>query len=887
MVKRLLFWLVLFSIAAPLPTLLAQDNSVILTLAVPSWREDVFGDPELFSGFQAEHPGVKVVLVPSDNNTYYPPAAYGIEEHLDGAETYASSADVLYVSTENLSLEATRAGFFLDLTPLAAGDPDLNPEDFFQSAYDSFRWERGLWALPVSMDVQIVIYDLEAFDAAGLEYPNESWTLDDYANADRLLTEHSEDGEVTRLGLALFGSDRYLLRSLLDHGFYDATTVPEQPKFTDADTEALLTNFIQYQEEELLGGASVGSIDSNAIPLQIAGIFQLNQTFRPAGQGEKDAALLPGGTAGLRVEGFAVSGGTRQPELAYELVKYLSAEPRAVNAFFGASPARRSMVGVTSENDDLVILRPELSAEQQTLIDRALENAIPASEMRYTDYIVQAINSVRNEDKELASALTEAEVQAAENLQIAADRRGTTVIAVPTPVPTPVLAVGEVSLNFGVTMFINPLPNQDRWDQVVADFTATDPEVRQIVIETNISPTFTQLTESLDCFYLPFNNTNADDLDTVLSLDPFLDADFNFDESDVIGNIMIQVTRDNRIWAYPLSMQPGVLWYQSQLFQDAGVPAPENGWTTDSFADALRRLKIDPDSPVPFQPREFGGNYILMLAAAYGGLPIDYRTTPMTINFTDPANVEALRQVLDLAKEGYIQYTQLATFSGGGGGGGSDIPIYNETLSPFSFSSFRFQGENQPDNPYRITTYPAGSQYTPVTYTIGTAYISATTPRPEACYRWISTLAQYPDLFLAMPVRRSQLDKPEVNSALGTDLTDFYATYEAMLNAPNIIEFPSIFGGGNTSVGDYITQFWLNRAMDRYVLEDGDLDTELADAETFARDYQTCIADIPPFDPANFTNQREQLRYVRQYLECATSVDPSMASVLPSLPDDE
>src|SRR5690606_39548974 len=71
---------------------------------------------------------VKVVLAPTADNAFFVPAAFDIEQHLDMAESYASTADVLYISNDNLSIEATRAGLFLDLAPLAAGDPDLNPD---------------------------------------------------------------------------------------------------------------------------------------------------------------------------------------------------------------------------------------------------------------------------------------------------------------------------------------------------------------------------------------------------------------------------------------------------------------------------------------------------------------------------------------------------------------------------------------------------------------------------------------------------------------------------------------------------------------------------------------------------------------------------------------
>lgn len=881
MAKRSFVVLLLLCIGLMVPLhLLSAQQETILTLSVPAWREDIYDEPGFFAEFEAQF-GAKVVLVQANEETFFAPAAYDLEQHLESAENYASSADVLYVSNDNLSIEATRAGLFLDLTPLTSGDPNLNPEDFFASAYESFQWDRGVWGLPVSMDVQIIIYDPAAFDAARLEYPNESWTLDDYANADRLLTEYDEDGAVTLPGFGLFGSNRYLLRSLLGHGFFDPNGVPQQPRFTDSDTLALLASWIQYQEEGLLGGAELtGDFDFQEIPLTISGPFELTTMFRPGNAPVKAGALLPGGTAGLRVEGFAVSAGTNQPELAYELTKWLTSEARVVNSFFGTSPARRSMVGVEPEEGDEFFFRPEYSDETQALIDSALENALSTSELRFADYIDRIVSLVRDDGQDLSAASTTVEAEAAENLQIALDRRGAAVLAVPTPVPTPVLSAGEVSLNFGMTMFINPLPNQDRWDQVIAEFTASDPEVRQIVIDSDFTPSLTQMAEEFDCFYLPYNAVNADDIDSVLSLDPFLDADLNFDSGDIIGNVLAQMERDNRTWAYPLNLQPSVLWYQSELFAEAGIPAPDSGWTTDSFIDALRSLKIDSDDPVPFQPREFGGNYILMLAAAFGGLPIDYRTQPPTLNFADPANIEALRQVLDLAKAGYIQYSELATFGGGFGGGGSDIPIYNETLSPFSFNRFQFQGEGaETEDPYRITSYPAGSQYTPVTYSIGTAYISASSLNPEACYRWISSLSEHPELFMAMPARRSQLNNPEMVAALGVDLSAFYQQYEAQLQAPNVIEFTSAFGGGNTSPGDFITQFWLNRAMDRYVMEDANLETELAEAGLFASDYQTCIADIPPFDPANFTNQEEQINYFRQFTDCAISVDPSMEEI--------
>src|SRR5262249_54926608 len=148
-----------------------------------------------------------------------------------------------------------------------------------------------------------------------------------------------------------------------------------------------------------------------------------------------------------------------------------------------------------------------------------------------------------------------------------------------------------------------------------------------------------------DCYILPYNAVPDLDLTTVLNLDPYMDADPTFDRNDFVGNILTQVQRNNQTWAYPISIQPEVLRYNTTLFQQAGLNNPQAGWTADDFANALKLLKPTADDPAPFESRDPGDTYLLMLIAAYGGLPIDFRTSPATINYTDPATVAAIQQV--------------------------------------------------------------------------------------------------------------------------------------------------------------------------------------------------------------------------------------------------
>jgi hypothetical protein len=288
--------------------------------------------------------------------------------------------------------------------------------------------------------------------------------------------------------------------------------------------------------------------------------------------------------------------------------------------------------------------------------------------------------------------------------------------------------------------------------------------------------------------------------------------------------------------------------------------------------DALTRLKPTSEDPAPFNPRDFSGQYLYALITAFGGIPIDNRTDPPTINFTDPATVDAIRQVLDLAKNDYIDYS-----AGGGVTGGINVQvivggeedtgaIYTHTLSAFGFfTRLNEEGQIAEDN-YQLVTYPRGSQYTPIAFDINTAYISANAANPEACYRWISELAKHPDLFSAMPARRSLIDDPSTSP----DLAALYNQIDALMSDPNVIVSPSALRASGAS--SIWRQLWLQRAFQRYVEDDADLETELAQAEQFTRDYETCAAGIPRENP---TTPEEQMNYFQQFQDCVTSVDPT------------
>ncbi|MEP7285822.1 MAG: extracellular solute-binding protein [Chloroflexota bacterium] len=856
---------------APLGILRAQDTAVTISLAVPPFLGDSFNG-KLIQEFESTHPGIKVnvVKVAAD----LPFAANDLDKHFEAVEKYAKSADVLYADIFTISPEATRAGYFLDLNPLVAEDKTLNTDDFFPTVWQSFQWDRGVWALPTAADAFILTYNPAAFDKAGVEYPNDKWTVDDMASAIRKLAVKDSSGKVITAGMDLQPViTPYMLRIFLNEPLFDSSTIPNTPKFDTPAVTSLLDTWKKLDDEGVIGA------DFNKAPLTLNNAV----TVLFQGKGDPDTvrvgALLPGGKAGLATQGFALSGGTQYPTQAYALASWLTTRAEVVSSAFASSPARKSLVGKSTDVGSQGF-QLNVTPEVQALIDQSIANGITLSDLRYVDYLGVAYQKMKTDNIDAATALQNAEASAIK-AQASADERKDKLkasLVVATPVPAANLAEGKISIKFGVNLLIPTFPNKEQWSKAAADFVASDSQVGAVTVEPISTGASLDLLKSAadkyDCFYLSFNAVGSSSIDSVLTLDPYLASDPTFDKADVIGNVMAQVQRSNKTYALPADIQPNVLKYDADRFAKAGVTPPasiSDMWTVETFKDTLTALKVDPKDPPPFAPFNTFGSYMLSLTAAYGGLPLDFRTNPPTINFSDPKTVDAVRQVLDLAKKGLIKYRKLGDLNA------FDISLLPEKaiIVQESLGGFALRLPGSEAGPtYKIALYPKGRDFTAVTYNMGTLYISAKAAAPEACYRVISAFSRNVTLFSSMPVRNSLLKDPALAAAQGPDAAALYTQIGTLLQDPTTVSIPMFDLSSQTTSLLYL---WLYEAFDKYALKDADLDAALKDAEVQAKAFQECMAALPLIDsssPDSSTN------YLKGYKGCAIKSDPSLKSYL-------
>lgn len=163
----------------------------------------VFGDPAervayqgLVDAFEAAHPAIDVQLthVPSPR------------EYRTRLATEFASGDPPDISLMNFRRYASFAanGLLEPLDGYLAESELIAAEDFFPIAREGFLWQGELMCIPQNISSLVVYYNQDLFDAAGVAYPPDDWTWDDFlATAQALTRDVDGDGRAEQFGLGV------------------------------------------------------------------------------------------------------------------------------------------------------------------------------------------------------------------------------------------------------------------------------------------------------------------------------------------------------------------------------------------------------------------------------------------------------------------------------------------------------------------------------------------------------------------------------------------------------------------------------------------------------------------------------------------------------------
>lgn len=186
LLRLLLFCLILFSI--------------FLSACQPKPSGDisfmVFGDPAelaayqiLVDAFHAKHPEIQVEVIQVPSQSDY-------RKRLAADLTAGSPADVVFFNYR-LYAAFAEAGALQPLNDFLENSKVIQESDFYPQAMEPFKWKGEQMCIPQNISSLVVYYNKDLFKEAGVPFPSEGWTWDDFTSAAESLTKDIDGDGVT------------------------------------------------------------------------------------------------------------------------------------------------------------------------------------------------------------------------------------------------------------------------------------------------------------------------------------------------------------------------------------------------------------------------------------------------------------------------------------------------------------------------------------------------------------------------------------------------------------------------------------------------------------------------------------------------------------------
>jgi multiple sugar transport system substrate-binding protein len=309
------------------------------------------GEQLKLQDFYENHPDIEVFYTPDPDN---------FEEKMLADMEAGTAPDVMAGCCDFFPVWAQK-GYLLDLSPYVQADLDnATISDWDPAQYNAFFTGNGIqYALPKYHGALALLYNKDLFDKKKVIYPDGSWTHDDYQDAMKKLTSDTYgDSQVDQWGSMLDISWERIQVHV--NGWNGHLVDPNNNKLSKMATPESLAAMEwlrarMWDDHILASPLDVKKVDPRQafIDQHVAMVEEGSWALKDILEGAKfrfGVAPLPAGPRRkvtlATTDGFAIYAGTKFPEAAWELMKFLISK-EYVLAMAQAEllqPARASMV---------------------------------------------------------------------------------------------------------------------------------------------------------------------------------------------------------------------------------------------------------------------------------------------------------------------------------------------------------------------------------------------------------------------------------------------------------------------------------------------------------------------------------------------------------------
>lgn len=277
--------------------------------------------------FQAANPGIKVKVEVSDWDSYW--------AKLNTLVAGGSPPDVFAMDAP-LYLDWQSRGALLNLKPYIDKSPGFL-DGFYPQTLHAYELADGYYGLPRDFQTVVMFYNKEMFDAAGVAYPIPDWTYDDLREtAKKLTVDQDGDGKTDQYGLYadLWDMELFWSEAIWAFGGEIVNTDHTQTLIGEPNArQAWELIDAMVKDGSIPPPATAGEYGDDMFQAKVAAMTPIGHWAVPGYVGagiQMGVAPMPVGPAGrttsVNSAGFVLSKDSKNPEAAWEFVKFALSE---------------------------------------------------------------------------------------------------------------------------------------------------------------------------------------------------------------------------------------------------------------------------------------------------------------------------------------------------------------------------------------------------------------------------------------------------------------------------------------------------------------------------------------------------------------------------------
>jgi len=386
--------LLAFSAFAKGATETAKEGETI-TLEWWTWDTGMIEQNQsIIAAYEATHPNVKI------NNTVIATDGGAYKTQLSVLAQQKALPDVFMLSSGDIEEWASN-GLVRNLDDLVASDPEIY-DKFYESMFTSLKDVAKTDYLPgfpfayVSCDL---FYNKDAFDAAGLAYPDGTWTWDDFLAAAKALTiDKDGDGQIDQWGYYGYGRYAEAQAWVFSNGGVLTDNVKHtfEPNSGALDAIQFMSDLVNVYKVAPSPKDMSGISYKTIFPNQIAAMFvdggwfsddfrkNIGDKFR---WGVTRVPVGPKGKAKVTYgwpDSYVISPFTTHAKEAWEFTKYIAGEGIGLDQFMaGKMPAYKALV----ESDAFVDMTQQPYGDMQLFRDHASDTFVTSYTQGWSEWV--------------------------------------------------------------------------------------------------------------------------------------------------------------------------------------------------------------------------------------------------------------------------------------------------------------------------------------------------------------------------------------------------------------------------------------------------------------------------------------------------------------------